>query len=79
MRAAHLEKVSGCHQETSVGSLFHYTPALMAKQTHGAAIARAHWIALHPPRRRNVRAAFSARWLCYMLNSARSTSMLSLR
>lgn len=30
-------------------------------------------------RRRTVRAVFSARWLCHMLHSARSTSMLSLR
>lgn len=37
------------------------------------------WIALHLPRRQHVRAAFSARWLCHMLNSARKISILNLR
>lgn len=58
--------------------------ALMAVQTQRATIAWAHWLLCTQDScllsgDGHVSAAFSARWLCYVLNSASKMSILNLR
>lgn len=74
----------GCHGEISVGSLLLDTSGRNSCADPACHHCMGSLIALHPgplspqcgwP----VRAAFSARRLCYILNSARKMSILNLR